>query len=121
MKIPALVIIILTIIAAGYFYIKNAPMEKLIPEQATQQVATTGMTKDQAIENVKKLPEVQDYLKRVPNGRVEVDNEAEGEYNVHVYEVKNGHTATFNWYRVSIKSAEVGSEFSIEQQQQSPK
>ena len=66
-----------------------------------------------AIENVKKLPEVQDYLKRVPNGKVEVDNELEGEYNVHVYEVKDGHTATFNWYRVSIKSGKVSSEFEI--------
>ena len=70
------------------------------------------------MENVKKLPEVQEYLKNVPNGKVEVDNEMEGEYNVHVYEVKNGHTATFNWYRVSIKSGEVKSEFPVEQVQE---
>lgn len=68
-------------------------------------------SRQQAVLNVKKLPEVQDYLKRVPNGRVEVDNELEGEYNVHVYEIKDGHTATFNWYRVSIKSGEIRSEF----------
>jgi len=86
-----------------------------------EQVASTRISPQLAVENVKKLPEVQEYLKNVSNGKVEVDNELEGEYNVHVYEVKNGHTATFNWYRVSIKSAEVGSEFSIEQQQQSPK
>lgn len=72
---------------------------------------TTGMTRNQAVENVKKLPEVQDYLKRIPNGKVEVDNELGDEYNVHVYEVKNGHTATFNWYHVSIKSGEVRPEF----------
>ena len=56
-------------------------------------------------------PQVQEYLKNVPNGIVKVDNELEGEYNVHVYEVKNDHTATFNWYRVSIKNGEVRSEF----------
>lgn len=79
-----------------------------------EEVGSTKISRDLAIENVKKLPEVQEYLKNVPEGIVEVDNELEGEYNVHVYEVKNGHTATFNWYRVSIKSGEVRSEFPVE-------
>ena len=74
-------------------------------------IASTNISRGMAVENVKKLPEVQEYLKNVPNGMVEVDNEMEGEYNVHVYEIKDGHTATFNWYRVSIKSGEVRSEF----------
>lgn len=87
--------------AGGFLYFKNTPPK------------TTRMSSQQAVENVKKLPEVQDYLKRVPNGKVEVDNELEGEYNVHVYEVKDGHTATFNWYRVSIKSGEIRPEFEI--------
>lgn len=119
MKIIILVFIVL--IAGGFLYFKNTPLEKVIPEQIIP--TTTGMTKNQAVENVKKLPEVQQYLKDVPNGRVEVDNESEGEYNVHVYEVKNGHTATFNWYRVSIKSGEVRAEFEIGQnlQEQSAK
>ncbi|OGC54519.1 hypothetical protein A3B64_04965 [candidate division WWE3 bacterium RIFCSPLOWO2_01_FULL_37_24] len=72
------------------------------------------ISRQQAVENVKNLPEVKEYLKNVPNGKVEVDNELEGEYNVHVYEVKDEHTATFNWYRVSIKSGEIRSEFLIE-------
>src|SRR3989344_3341819 len=112
MKIPVLVILIL-IIAGGVIYYMNTPLEKLVPEQVIPK--TTGMTENQAVENVKKLPEVQDYLQRVPNGRVEVDNELEGEYNVHVYELKDGHSATFNWYRVSIKSGEIRSEFEVEQ------
>lgn len=85
-------LLIVALVGIGYFVLQKAP--SLVTEQL-------------AVENVKKLPEVQDYLKEVPNGKVEVDNEDEGEYNVHVYEVKNGHTATFNWYRVSIKSGEV--------------
>lgn len=98
MKIPALIIGIL-LLAGGFLFYQNNPLH------------LTGVTAKQAAENVKKLPEVQDYLKRVPNGRVEVDNELEGEYNVHVYEIKGGHTATFNWYRVSIKSGEIRPEF----------
>ncbi|MDP3973761.1 MAG: hypothetical protein Q8P92_02925 [Candidatus Daviesbacteria bacterium] len=114
MKIPVLIILVLAIVG-GFIYFKNTPLEELVPEQVIPSL--TGMTESQAVENVKKLPEVQDYLKRVPNGRVEVDNELEGEYNVHVYEIKDGHTATFNWYRVSIKSGEVRAEFEVTQNQ----
>ncbi|MBI2338417.1 hypothetical protein HYU95_04505 [Candidatus Daviesbacteria bacterium] len=112
-----LLIIAGIIIAGGIFLFPK--IEPLLTEQVGQQleqVASIKISPQLAVENVKKLPEVQQYLKDVPNGKVEVDNELEGEYNVHVYEVKDGHTATFNWYRVSIKSGEVRSEFSIEQQ-----
>lgn len=88
-----------------------------IPDNFPIEIASTKISRELAVEKVKNLPEVQEYLKNVPNGKVEVDNEDEGEYNVHVYEVKNGHTATFNWYRVSIKSGEVRPEFEIEQSQ----
>lgn len=115
-SIIPLVVIVGLIILGGIVYVKTRPMEEIIPEQIIPK--TTGVTRNQAVENVKKLPEVEEYLKNVPNGKVEVDNELEGEYNVHVYEVKNGHTATFNWYRVSIKSGEVRSEFPIEQNQE---
>lgn len=89
-----------------------------VPESIPVDIVSTKISRSQAVENVKKLPEVQQYLKDVPNGKVEVDNELEGEINVHVYEVKNGHTATFNWYRVSIKSGEIQPEFEIEQNQE---
>ena len=105
-----IIIIILLVITGGYFVFQKAA--PLLLDQLAE-VASTKVSRNQAIENVKKLPEVQEYLKYVPNGKVEVDNELEGEYNVHVYEVKNGHTATFNWYRVSIKSGEIRPEFEI--------
>ena len=104
MKIFVVISIILA--AAGFFVLQNG-----VPEKFPIDIVSTKISREMAVENVKKLPEVQEYLKNVPNGKVEVDNELEGEYNVHVYEVKNGHTATFNWYRVSIKSGEVKSEF----------
>lgn len=107
MKIIILLVLALII---GYFaFQKLAPL--LLDQLA--EVGSTKISREQAVENVKKLPEVQQYLKDVPNGKIEVDNELEGEYNVHVYEVKNGHTATFNWYKVSIKSGEIRPEFEI--------
>lgn len=100
-----LVILILMVIG-GIYYISQNTLPSVLEE-----IGSTKISRDLAVENVKKLPEVQEYLKNVPKGIVEVDNELGGEYNVHVYEVKNGHTATFNWYRVSIKSGEIRSEF----------
>lgn len=99
------VILIVAVIGGIYYALQNTVPSVL------EEIGSTKISRDLAVEKVKKLPEVQDYLKRVPNAKVEVDNELEGEYNVHVYEIKNGHTATFNWYRVSIKSGEIRSEF----------
>lgn len=105
MKNLILLIIILTLVSAGYLvFHKDSPLSEFFEPILT---GSTKIPASRAVENVKKLPEVQQYLKEVPKALVEVDNEDEGEYNVHVYEVKNGHTATFNWYRVSIKSGEV--------------
>src|SRR3990167_1927271 len=98
MKIIVLLVLALII---GYF-----AFQKLTPLLLDQlaEVGSTKISRGLAVENVKKLPEVQEFLKNVPNGKIEVDNESEGEYNVHVYEIKDRHTATFNWYTVSIKS-----------------
>lgn len=116
MKVLVLILAVLVIIG-GFLYIKNTPMEELIPEQAIPKL--TAVTAELALENVKKRPEVQQFLKVVPGGIVEVDNEREGEYSVHVYEIKNGHTATFNWYKVSIKSGEIRPQFEITPEKES--
>lgn len=70
-----------------------------------------SVTKETAISKVKALPEVMDFLKRVPNGQVAVNGEENNLYLIQVYEVTNGHTATFNWYRVDKTSGEVEKEF----------
>lgn len=71
----------------------------------------TMISEDQAIANVKTLPEVIAYLKRVPNGLVAVSGGEEDAYMVQVYEIINGHTATFNWYNVNKQSGEITLEF----------
>ena len=69
------------------------------------------ITEEQAVETVKSLPEVVGYLKRVPNGMVEVNGDDDTQYMVQVYEIKDGHTATFNWYQVDKTTGEVKEEF----------
>jgi len=64
-----------------------------------------------AIARVKVLSEVQRFLQDVPTGKVDIGSSDNESYFVHVYEVKEDHTATFNWYRVDKKSLKVTPEF----------
>lgn len=104
--IKIIVVIFILLAAAGYFALQNS-----VPENLPIEIASTKISRELAVEKVKNLPEVQQFLKDVPNGRVEVDNELEGEINVHVYEIKDGHTATFNWYKVDKITGAVKEEF----------
>lgn len=104
-----LIVMVIVLVGAGYFAFQR--QHSSTPVVVPEQTGSSKITSAQAVKNVKNLPEVQDYLKRVPNGKIEVDNEGQGEYSVHVYEVKDGHTATFNWYRVSIESGKVEPQF----------
>lgn len=69
------------------------------------------VSKEDAVAKIKALPEVIDYLKRVPNGLVLVSGEKDNAYMVQVFEVKDRHTATFNWYKVNKTTGEVKKEF----------
>lgn len=70
-----------------------------------------AVSKEEAIVKVQALPEVVDYLKRVPNGLVAVNGEEDATFMIQVYEFKNEHTATFNWYDVNKTTGEVTKEF----------
>lgn len=106
-----LILLTLTIVIIGGVYYTSQ-------KKTAENTGSSKITAEQAKMAVNNLPEVIEYLKNVPNGKIEVDNELEGEYNVHVYEIKNGHTATFNWYRISIKSGEIRPEFEVVQKTQ---
>lgn len=67
--------------------------------------------KKDAVAKVKALPEVKDYLKRVSSGLVAINGEVDNSYLIQVYEIKNDHTATFNWYKVDKKTGEIKKEF----------
>lgn len=70
-----------------------------------------AVSKEEAILKVKALPEVIDYLKRVPNGLVLVNGEDDNAHMVQVYEFKNDQTATFNWYSVDKNTGVVEKQF----------
>lgn len=72
---------------------------------------TRIISRNEAVENVKTLSEVKDYLKTVPQAQVSVSGEENNLYFVQVYEIKNGHTATFNWYQVDKTTGEAKKEF----------
>lgn len=76
-----------------------------------ERTKTTEITKESAVDNVKMLPEVREYLKRVPKGIVAVNGQEDETFTVQVYELLNSHTATFNWYTVNKKTGEIKKEF----------
>ncbi len=74
-------------------------------------VGNGSISKEEAVVKVKMLPEVIEYLKRVPNGLVSVNGQEDDSYLIQVYEFKDGHTATFNWYIVDKQTGEITKQF----------
>ena len=78
------------------------------------QKATAVETTTQAIEIIRALPEVVAYEKALTKAgtAAHVDAQSEGaQWIVQVYEVKDGHTATFNWYTVDKATGGITTEF----------
>lgn len=64
-------------------------------------IQTKGLSCEEAISKVGSQPEVNDFLKRIPNAKVSCDSkEEDGSWLIHVYEIVRDHTATFGWYTV---------------------
>lgn len=63
--------------------------------------------KETALSRVASFPEVKEYLKVVPNAHIAIDKDEANQYLIHVYEIKDGHTATFNWYIFDKKTKEI--------------
>jgi len=65
----------------------------------------------QAIQTTKNLPEVKTYIQNTPNSQIKLDHEEGQNYIIQVYEIKNGHTATFNWYKINKNTGNAEKEF----------
>ncbi len=100
-----LIPVVIAVLFAFYSLSKNN-----LPK-SQQSSAKYLLYQDDAVAKVKSLPEVIDYLKRIPNGLVAVNGEEDSTYIVQVYEFKDNHTATFNWYTVDKTTGEVKKEF----------
>lgn len=71
------------------------------------------ITKEEAVNIVLSLSEVNDYVSRVKNSRVEYSHDSSDGQKiiVHVYEQLPDHTATFNWFNVDKATKQVTKEF----------
>ncbi len=69
------------------------------------------ITKLQAENLVKNLSEVRLYLIDGPNRIVETTGPNDYQWLVHVYEIVDDHTTTFNWYEVSQKTGKITKTF----------
>ncbi|KKW44668.1 hypothetical protein A2598_02250 [Candidatus Peribacteria bacterium RIFOXYD1_FULL_54_13] len=81
---------------------------------ATPREPRQDIPQEAAVAAVRALPEVQAYERTLieAGAAAHVDVQLEnGEWLVQVYEVKDGHTATFNWYRVDKETGVVAPEF----------
>ena len=85
--------------------------------QPLQETLEEIISPEAAVAKIRELDEVKSYLKNVPNALVDLESvdEETNTYLVHVYEIKNGHTATFNWYTVNKKTGEITAEFDFEE------
>lgn len=103
----------IAILAAGDDSIKMVYDSTLVTMLKSFKFTKPGnqLSETNALSKVKVQTEVKEYLKRVPSGLVAVNGEDETSYKVQVYEVKNGHTATFNWYNVHKQTGEITKEF----------
>ena len=117
-RVPlALTVIIVVLGIASYvnFYkpgkmpIKATAFGKPAQETTTSQSQISGISNKEAIEKVRQFPEVKNFLAKVTSAHVEVSSfdEEGGTYLVQVFEVKDGHTATFGWWEVEKISGKV--------------
>ncbi|MDO8260803.1 MAG: hypothetical protein Q7T50_04910 [Candidatus Magasanikbacteria bacterium] len=108
--LPALAAIIIFLGIVGYlnFYKpQKLPAKTTATASPTQETIAnpsqiSGISEKEAIEKIRQLPEVKNYLAKVPGAHVEVNSfeKETGAYLVQVFEVKDNHTATFGWWEV---------------------
>lgn len=105
-NVSVLIIVMLLVVGGGsYVYLKRFINEK----------STSKLTQQKVIELVKNRKEVKEYLIHVPKGIVTIDhkNNDNNSWIIHVFEIVNNHTATFNWYEVKKNTGKVEIMFDI--------
>ena len=88
-------------------------LQKFRSPSASQKTAAIE-TEAQAVESIRALPEVVDYEQRlaVAGTTAYIDAQSEdAQWVVQVYEIKDDHTATFNWYTVDKATGKITAEF----------
>lgn len=86
--------------------LKGTAIPASIPAPSSDDVNVL-ISKDEAIAKIRSLPKVVEYFKAVPKAIIEIDSEENDSYSIHVYEIKDNHTATFNWFEVDKKTGSI--------------
>jgi len=92
------------------------------PEIEVSQTETPGHASQSAVDSVKNLPDVKEWLSLFsePDGSspktggkpiIELGSENENTYFIRAYEITSDHTTTFNWYEVNKKNGDITPEF----------
>lgn len=105
------------------------PNSNDIKEVAAAETCKKPISQEEAVQVVKKLPEVQQFINKVGWNKpapevtseptVDFDAEVGNYYSIHVYELvsdknyNDSHTATFNWYKVDKCTGEIRCSFSV--------
>lgn len=120
------VLVIASLVAGGIYLNTKKPaspnQELVAPNSSAQPSSVNLISQEQAIENVKNLPEVQNFLKKTPKGKVVFDHEdkEKNAYVIHVYEDFTGHQATFDWYYINKGTGKITSELDSNQEVLNP-
>lgn len=110
-SLPLIIVILASLSFTTFVLFRNLPK----PQKA-QEVPQIQLSQEAAIDKVKNLPEVKEYLGEIKNSIVDAQiSEDQKDYLVHVYEIKNGHTATFNWFTVEKETGKITGQFESEQ------
>ena len=86
-----------------WLYLHKIPKTPVYTQPVLQK---ENINENEALGIIAKQNEVVNYLKKVPNGEITFDHidEETNSYIFQVFEVKDGHTNTFNWYAVNKES-----------------
>jgi hypothetical protein len=80
---------------------------------SVEKITENGIVlKETALKLVQRYPAVIQFMRNVHGAIIEVDSESSDAYRIHVYEIKDGHTATQGWYAVIKASGQIIEEVS---------
>lgn len=87
-------------------YLRKTPKSPIYTQPVSQK---ESISENEALKIIAEQSEVKNYLKEVPNGEITLDHfdQDSNSYIFQVFEVKNRHTSTFNWYEVNKDSREL--------------
>lgn len=80
------------------------------PPVSTQPVLQReSISENEAFKIISEQSEVKEYLEKVPKAEITLDHfdQETNSYIFQIFEVKDGHTNTYNWYEVNKESGEL--------------